>query len=125
MEALVSEATHTETEFYRLERFETTSGNQIESRAEVALVLDGETKSATSNGDGPVDAAFKAIEQISGKTFSLQTYRINAVTEGEDAMGMVDVTMNIGGQSYKGRGVSTDIIESSIRACLDALNRSI
>jgi len=125
LEALVSEATHTETEFYRLERFETTSGNQIESQAEVALVLDGETKSANSTGDGPVDAAFKAIEQISGKTFSLQTYRINAVTEGEDAMGMVDVTMNIGGQSYKGRGVSTDIIESSIRACLDALNRSI
>ncbi|MEX1308510.1 MAG: 2-isopropylmalate synthase [Eubacteriales bacterium] len=124
LEALVSEATHTESQFYRLEQFETTSGNMIDSSAEVALSLDGKTKSDKATGDGPVDAAFKAIEQISGKAFKLQTYRINAVTEGEDAMGMVDVTMEIDGQDYKGRGVSTDIIESSIRACLDALNRA-
>ena len=124
LEALVSEATHTESQFYRLERFETTSGNQIESKAIVALSLDGDLKESASTGDGPVDAAFKAIEQISGKAFKLQTYRINAVTEGEDAMGMVDVTMEIDGKNFKGRGVSTDIIESSIRACLDALNRT-
>ena len=124
LEALVSEATHTESQFYRLERFEITSGNMIESRAEVALSLDGKIRADQATGDGPVDAAFKVIEQISGKSFKLQTYRINAVTEGEDAMGMVDVTMEIGDRSYKGRGVSTDIIESSIRACLDALNRA-
>ncbi len=125
LEALVSEATHTESQFYRLENFEITSGNLIEARAEVSVSLDGQMKSEKGTGDGPVDAAFKAIELISGKSFKLQTYRINAVTEGEDAMGMVDVTMDIGGKSYKGRGVSTDIIESSIRACLDALNRAI
>ena len=52
------------------------------------------------------------------------SFGIDSVEEGEDAMGMVDVTMEIDGKSHKGRGVSTDIIESSIRACLDALNRA-
>ena len=123
LEALVGEYTHTENQVYRLESFETTSGNKIESNAVVTLTIEGEEITKQAKGDGPVDAAFKAIEKICGKQFLLQTYRIHAVTEGEDAMGMVDVMMNIDGRVYKGRGVSTDIIESSIRACLDALNR--
>jgi len=124
LEALVGEFTHTENQIYRLESFETTSGNMIESNAVVTLTIEDDEITKQAKGDGPVDAAFKAIEKICGKDFLLETYRIHAVTEGEDAMGMVDVKMAIDGRSYKGRGVSTDIIESSIRACLDALNRA-
>jgi len=125
LEALVGTYTHSNNQRYSLINYMTTSGNEIDATATVSLRVDDETKTVGSSGDGPVDAAYKAIEKISGKSFMLKSYRIHALTEGEDAMGMVDVKMEIDGHTYKGRGASTDIIESSIRACVDALNRAI
>jgi 2-isopropylmalate synthase len=78
-----------------------------------------------STGDGQVDAAFKAIERIAGVEYSLEDYTIHAVTGGKDAQGEVSVRIKSDGKAYKGRGLSTDIIEASIKACLYAVNRLV
>ena len=124
LEALVGEYTHSRNQKYSLDSYMTSSGDKIDATAMVSLSVEGDIHTMSATGDGPVDAAYKAIEKISGRTFILTSYRIHALTEGEDAMGMVDIKMEIDGHTYKGRGVSTDIIESSIRACVDALNRA-
>lgn len=79
--------------------------------------------SDVSTGDGPVDAAFRAIERITGFSYTLEDYTIHAVTGGKDAQGEVSVRIQADGRTYKGRGVSTDVIEASIKACLSAVNR--
>jgi 2-isopropylmalate synthase len=82
-------------------------------------------KEAVSTGDGPIDAAFKAIDQIVGIEFELDTFTINAVSEGKDAQGEVIVKIAKDGKLYTGRGLSTDIIESSIKAYLNAINKML
>jgi len=78
---------------------------------------------ATSVGDGPVDAAYNAIAGIIGGEWPLASYDIRAVTGGEDAQGEVTVRVKKGERLYTGRGLSTDIIEASIRAYINAINR--
>jgi 2-isopropylmalate synthase len=74
-------------------------------------------------GDGPVDAVFKALQAACGRTPTLHRYRVRSVTEGEDAQGEVVLEVEHDGRRHHGRGVSTDIVEASARAFLDALNR--
>jgi 2-isopropylmalate synthase len=81
------------------------------------------TEAAT--GDGPVAAAFNAIERAVGISFSLEDYSLRAVTEGKDALGEVTVRISKDGKLFVGRGVSTDIIESGVRAYLNAINRAV
>jgi len=75
-------------------------------------------------GNGPVEAAYKALEQLTGIDFELSSYQINAVTEGEDAMGAADLRIISGGRSYHGHSISTDVVEASVRACIDALEHA-
>jgi 2-isopropylmalate synthase len=105
-----------------LDRFVINSGNSITATANVCLKAGGKKIEDVATGDGPVGAAFKALEKLTGIEFKLESYHINAVTEGEDAVGMADVRLSADGKSYHGRGASTDVIEASIRACLNALN---
>jgi len=74
-------------------------------------------------GDGPIDASFKAIDRITGIPGKLESYAIKAVTGGKDAMGEVNLKVTFNDKSVSGRGTSTDIIEGSVRAYLNALNR--
>ena len=74
-------------------------------------------------GDGPVDAAYKAIAKISGTSVQVHEYTIRAVTSGAEAMGEVNVRVSRNGAETTGRGASTDIIEASAKAYIDALNR--
>jgi 2-isopropylmalate synthase len=74
-------------------------------------------------GDGPVDAAFLAIEKITDLTVACRDFRVHSVTVGKDAQGEVNVEVEHEGQVYRGRGVSTDSIEASARAFLNAMNR--
>jgi 2-isopropylmalate synthase len=74
-------------------------------------------------GDGPVDAVFKAIEEITGVVPELRDYRVRNVTMGEDAMGEAHVEAVYEGRALTGRGVSTDIIEASALAFLQVINR--
>ena len=76
-------------------------------------------------GDGSIDAAFMALEQIVGCHYELDDFQIQAVTEGREAMGQTVVKLRSGGKLYSGQGISTDIVGASIRAYLSALNKIV
>jgi 2-isopropylmalate synthase len=113
-------------QMWELAALSTTSGTGTLPAASIALLKSGgERFQAASAGDGPVDAVFKAIEQITGVEVRLRDYRIAAVTTGEDAQGEVSLEVEHGGGVYRGRALSTDIIEGSARAFLDVVNRIV
>ncbi len=108
---------------WKLESFEVNSGTNITPSAAVTLKYKNKALSAKSSGDGPVDACFKAVDKITGIKGELQDYRIEAVTKGKDALGEVSLKLKAKGRMVTARGSSTDIIESSIRAYINALNK--
>ncbi|WP_432406638.1 2-isopropylmalate synthase [Wukongibacter sp. M2B1] len=108
---------------YELENFVINSGNVITSTASIALRIDDKLVEEASMGDGPVDAAFKAIEKIVGVDIILEDYGLHSVTEGKDAQGEAIVKISHDGKMYRGRGLSTDIVEASIRAYISAVNK--
>ncbi|MBO5653061.1 MAG: hypothetical protein J6S44_02480 [Clostridia bacterium] len=108
---------------YTLKNYIINSSNVIAASAQIELEKDGALLRGISLGDGPVDAAFLAIEQIVGHHFELDDFRIRALTEGQEAVSETVVRLRAGGKLYSGRGVSTDIIGSSIRAYVSALNK--
>jgi 2-isopropylmalate synthase len=110
-------------ERYVYDRFVVNSGNTISATAIVRVTHEGEPLEAVSTGDGPIDAAFKAIDKIVGMDFTLESYRIHSATEGQDALGVADVRLSADGRQERGRGTSTDILEASIKAYLNAVNR--
>jgi 2-isopropylmalate synthase len=74
-------------------------------------------------GDGPIDAIFLAIEQLTGVSVVCKDFRVHSVTVGKDAQGEVMVEVEHGGETYRGRGVSTDSVEASAKAFLSAISR--
>ena len=108
---------------YELESFVVNAGTAISATATVCLKKDGENKEAVATGSGPIDAAFSAMEKIMQSGAELETYSIQAVTEGEDALGEVVVRLHRDGHTITGRGLSTDIIEASIKAYLNGVNK--
>ena len=110
---------------YTIESFVVTTSNTIDILAHIKLrngdtVLDG-----LSLGDGPIDAAFLAIEKITGHHYELDDFQIQAVTQGREAMGQTIVKLRSNGKVYSGRGISTDIIGSGVAAYVNALNKII
>ena len=110
---------------YQIENYVINSGNVITATANILLSRDGEQLRGVGVGDGPIDAAFLAIEQIIGHHYELDDFQIQTVTEGRDAMGSALVKLRSGGRVYSGNGISTDIIGASIRAYISALNKII
>jgi 2-isopropylmalate synthase len=110
---------------YKLGNYSVTSSNAITSTASICLEKDGEKFEAVSLGDGPIDAAFLAMEKITGRHFELDDFQISAVTEGREAMGSALVKLRDGAKLYSGQGISTDIIRAAIRAYLSAVNKII
>ncbi len=108
---------------WKLNSFEVHSGTQVKPKATVILNKKKRTFTGTSSGDGPVDACFKAIDNITGKKAKLEDFRLEAVTSGKDAIGQVSLQLKVKDRSAGGRGSSTDIIEAAIRAYLDAINK--
>ncbi|HNX81103.1 MAG TPA: 2-isopropylmalate synthase [Candidatus Omnitrophota bacterium] len=106
-----------------LDSFEINSGTKLIPSATVLLRYKGKAVSGKSNGDGPVDACFKALDKATGIKGELQDYRIEAVTKGKDALGEVGLKLKAKGSVVIGRGSSTDIIEASVRAYISALNK--
>jgi 2-isopropylmalate synthase len=84
---------------------------------------DGRTVSEQTRGDGPVDAAFKAIEAATGIDVKLRKFEVRSVTVGEDAQGEAVVTVEHNGRAYRGSSITTDIVESGVRAFLEVVNR--
>lgn len=107
----------------KLEYLNSYSGTTAIPTATVRLLVKGKMRQGASVGDGPVDAVYKAIAGLTTTHAKLLRYDIRAVTEGTEAMGEVTVQLAIGNRRVMGRGASTDIIEASAKAYVDALNR--
>ncbi len=111
---------------FQLESLSISCGPQVIPTARVQLKLqDNRIVEAHANGDGPIDAIFKAIDMLTSITGKLLNYNIHAVTGGKDAMGEVYVDIDVGGKTIRGRAVSTDIIEASAKAYLNAINKVV
>ena len=110
---------------YELEYLHVACGTGTLPTASVKIRTKGETKQAAACGDGPVDAAYEAIREATGQSPKLDSYSIRAVTGGKEALGEATVRISENGRTYIGRGVSTDIIEASAKAYVDAINRMV
>ena len=91
--------------------------------AQVNLTVEGKEKSGNAQGDGPVDAIFKAIESVVDSGCKVQLYSVNAITDGTDALGEVTVRVSKDGRIVNGMGADTDIITASAKAYINAINR--
>ncbi|MBR2528679.1 MAG: hypothetical protein IKE58_09455 [Blautia sp.] len=125
LDAIVASAAMQVPTTYRIDRYVINSGNIITATANITLERDGNKLRSVAIGDGPVDAAFLAIEQIIGHHYELDDFQIQTVTEGREAMGSALVKLRANGKLYSGNGISTDIIGASIRAYISALNKIV
>jgi len=123
IEALIAENAGQAPPTYQLRNYVINSGSAIAATAYIELTKDGAMSKAISDGDGPIDAAFRAADQIFGTHYELEEFQIHAVTEGREATGDALIKLRYGGKLYSGRGVSTDIVGASIRAYLSAVNK--
>jgi 2-isopropylmalate synthase len=98
-------------------------GSKGPQSAELELMVDGEIRTVTSTGDGPVDATFNAIRELVPHTATLQLYQVKAVTEGTDAQAGVTVRLGEDGKTVMGQGADTDTLVASARAYVNALNK--
>ncbi|MDI6892090.1 MAG: 2-isopropylmalate synthase [Actinomycetota bacterium] len=125
LEAIIADEIYVGEEAYRLENFTVSCGTGITPQATVRLSKNGEVFEETATGDGPVDAAFKAVDKTIGLKTNLLSFSIGAVTGEKEALGEANLQLEIGERRVSGRGVSTDIIEASLRAYLNALNKVV
>lgn len=126
IESLVSEFKTKGEAVYTLESFLISTGNTVPSMAVVTLKNnEGQEVKKVSLGDGPIDAAFNAIDSIVGMEYNLKEYSIEAVTGGKDALGEVKVKIQKGEKVFVGNGLSTDTIEASLLAYINAINNMI
>lgn len=121
--AILREQQHMSRSSYRLVSFQIFSGNKMTATATVCLEKEGVKEIKAAWGTGPVDACFNAVDLITGLACSLDSFNLKAVTEGQDALGEVTVRVKKDEAVMLGRGVSTDIIEASCYAYLNAVNR--
>jgi len=122
--SLIEQQAQAVAEKWSLKSYQVTSGTGLVP--EIALTLrhgDRESTTKIACGDGPVDAVLLAIEQLTGIVVDCKDFNVHSVTVGQDAQGEVMVQVEHDGQLYRGRGVSTDSLEASALAFLNAINR--
>ncbi|MBQ3007677.1 MAG: hypothetical protein IJD78_08970 [Clostridia bacterium] len=125
LDAIIATVAHQVPPTYRLENYVINSGNHISSTANIELEKGSRSLKAVGMGDGPIDAAFRTVEQIIGHHYELDDFQIQSVTEGREAMGEALVKLRSNGKLYSGKGLSTDIIGASITAYINALNKIV
>lgn len=109
---------------FKLERFTVNSGNYVTSNAVVSLLKDGQRYEEVAMGDGPIDAAFNAVDRlIPAPPHSLEDYAIQTISAGKDAQGEATVKIRCADRTVTGRGLSTDIVEASILAYINGMNK--
>jgi 2-isopropylmalate synthase len=91
----------------------------------VKLDIDGEICQATSSGDGPVDASFRAVKQLVNRKIAVEEYLVQAITKGCDDVGKVHIKIEHGGNYYYGFSANTDIVTASVEALIDAISKFI
>jgi 2-isopropylmalate synthase len=123
IEALVMEASASVPETWRLEHWAVNTGSALGASGTIRLQhKDGASRKVVSMGDGPIDSIFKAINQIVEKEPELELYELGAITGGSASQGETIVKICWDGRRFNGRGVSTDVVESSIKAYISAIN---
>ena len=125
LDAIVASSAMQVPSTYKLDTYVITSGNTISATAHIKLLKNGQPVEGVYIGDGSIDAAFQAIEKITGCHYELDDFQLQAVTEGREAMGQTVVKLRSGAKVYSGRGISTDIVGAGIQAYLSALNKII
>lgn len=125
LDAIIASAALQVPPVYAIENYVINSGNLFTSTAHVVLKKEDKLLESVSLGDGPIDAAFLAIEQIVGRHFELDDFQIRAITEGREAMAETVVKLRSEGKVFSGRGISTDSIASGIFAYVNALNKIV
>lgn len=110
---------------WMLQGFVVNTGSDISSTANVSLRYNGDGMETVAFGMGPIDAAFHAIENLVQSGAQLASYTIHSMSRGVDAQGEVIVQLERDGKQITGRGMSTDIIDASIKAYLDGVNQLI
>lgn len=125
LDAIVASAALQVPPTYKLDRYTINSGNAIKATASIRMIIGDQVVERVAMGDGPIDAAFAAIDDIVGRSYELDDWQMQSVTEGQEAMGECVIKLMGEGKTYSGRGISTDIIGSSIRAYINALNKVI
>ena len=125
LETIVAEEIYIVPEDYKIERIEIKSGTHIKPQAHVRLLYKEKMIEKTTKGAGPVDAVYKAIDQLTKVKSSLVDYSIQAITGGTDALGEVTVRIKDKNKIYVGHGADTDILIASAKAYLAAINRLI
>ena len=128
LEAIVTHNTNVvyedEADGYKLDWFQMSTSNFTTATCTVSLEKDGEKKEDVALGDGPIDAAYNAIDAIiQPSPHSFDIFNIHSISEGKDTLGDVTVKVNAYDRTFTGRGLSTDIMEASINAYIKALNR--
>ena len=124
-EALIASSAMQAPSTYHFETYTTTSSNVASSMSQVTLKCNDEIICGVANGDGPIDSAFRAIEQCIGHHYELDDFQVQSVTEGKEALGSALVRLRNNGKLYSGNGTSTDIVAASIRAYINALNKIV
>ena len=112
-------------ETFHLEYIQVVCGTRISSTTTVGILTEEGLIEEASTGDGPVDAAYKAIDRVAKIHLVLADYSIRSVTEGKDAIGEVTIRVQDNQHSIVGYGASTDIIEASAKAYIDAINKVV
>lgn len=125
LDAIVASSAMQVPQTYKLDTYVITSGNTIAATAHIKLTKGDGHVEGVFIGDGSIDAAFQAIENITGCHYELDDFQLQAVTEGREAVGQTIVKLRSGGKVYSGRGISTDIVGAGIQAYLSALNKII
>lgn len=125
LEAIIASTAMQVPSTYHLINYVVNSSNIIPATANITLEKDGEKLTGVSTGDGPIDAAFHAIEQVIGHHYELDDFQVHAVTKGRGAVGSCIIRLRANGKLYPGNGVSTDIIGACIRAYINALNKIV
>ena len=124
LHALVSDgATAAAAEHWQLVRMSQASGTGERPHAKLVLAEAGKERKADADGDGPVDATFKAIERVAKSGAELLLFSVNAVTQGTESQGEVTVRLAKGGRIVNGVGADTDIVVASAKAYVNALNK--
>ena len=127
--SLVEQSVSGVKEVYTIDYVNVTSGVGVIPTATIRLIKTVKNKKEVIQeaacGSGPVDAAYKAIDKITGITVDLEDYTLRAVSSGEDAQGEVNVKVKYNGAKYIGKGMSTDIVEASINAYIHAVNKIV
>ena len=107
----------------RLDFLQVTSGKGVKSVASIGLDISGQKFEAASSGNGPVDAAIKALKRIIMKQMTLKEFTIQAISKGSDDVGKVHMQVEYDGSMYYGFGANTDIVTASVEAYIDCINK--